>query len=104
MDPNQFYNALEIIRQLDPQIPASRVVLLLAIAMNEGSSQTEIAEITNIDKANVSRDVAMLGSYGYRNKRGLGLVSQSVDPENRRAFRLSLTALGKRLMKTFEAV
>ncbi|RRR95831.1 MarR family winged helix-turn-helix transcriptional regulator [Glycomyces terrestris] len=67
----------------------SQLFALHELDHRSGMSQRELAERLALEKSSVSRLVADLESEG--------LVTRERDPENRRLYRLEITAAGRRL-------
>lgn len=96
-------SAIECLRDLDREVPAQVVSVLLYIAIHEPCHKQAIEEDLDFTTASCSRNIAWL-SYKHRlNKPGLGLVQFERDPSNRRRYIVWLTKEGKELMKTLEA-
>jgi DNA-binding MarR family transcriptional regulator len=66
--------------------------VLKMINENPGSSQTEIAEISQKDKTNITRILDLLEKRAY--------IERHRDDRDRRMYRIHLTAEGKKVLKT----
>lgn len=66
--------------------------VLLAVAQNEGASQTELVSLTGIDRSTLADLVARLIKRGYLQRRRT--------KEDARANSIKLSARGKRVLKT----
>ncbi|WP_112133759.1 MarR family winged helix-turn-helix transcriptional regulator [Glycomyces dulcitolivorans] len=67
----------------------SQLLALHELDHRDGMSQRELAERLGLEKSSVSRLVADLESEG--------LLTRERDPDNRRLYRLEITAAGRRL-------
>lgn len=83
---------------IDPNIPAQMLQTFMAVAMNEGKSLTEIAEVVSANLSTASRHLLELGDRNRRMEPGYGLVARNPDPMNLRQNAYSLTAKGKLLL------
>ncbi len=99
------------IREIDPNIPLSRVEVFLSVASSEEPvSLTDLSQELGISLSKISRDVAELGKVGRvrqgpngpERSDGLGLVEAPQDLMNRRKYTVRLTPLGIELMKTIK--
>lgn len=97
---NQLMRALEILRDLDSDMPLAQAMCLLLIAQHEGLSLKELADRAGIGMASASRYVAYFGkpSPSLGHKTGLGLVVATEDPLERRKKTISLTGRGRAII------
>jgi MarR family transcriptional regulator, transcriptional regulator for hemolysin len=75
-------------RSLGLTLPQCKVIVYLA--NNEGISQAQLAELTDLEPMTLVRTIDSLGSHGYLERRN--------DPADRRARRLYLLPKGKPLV------
>lgn len=85
--------------EIDSEVPAQRVLTLLAVAANPDLPQYEVSKhVQGIAEATVSRNVTDLSALTRTRSPGPGLVEQRADPTHRRRNLLRLTAKGERLI------
>lgn len=89
---NQFRSSI------DPNIPAQMLQTFMAVAMNEGKSLTEIADLVSANMSTASRHLLELGERNRRLEAGYGLVTRTPDPMNLRQNSYTLTAKGRLLL------
>ena len=78
-------------RELVPlKISSGQVRILRALAAEDGISQEQIRLASHLDKAAITRAVRPLLSAGY--------VERMVNPDDKRAYQLFLTAKGRKIM------
>ena len=78
----RFLQAVRLLRRIGPQLRASQIDLFLAVAVNPGRSQTELARDCALTPAAVSRQVDVLGVTGRKDDIGgkAGLLCIKRDP------------------------
>lgn len=88
---------IKLFRKIDPQMELLTCGIFSLVALNEGMSNTEIADYFNINKARVSRNIQILSSVARTRKsnQGLGLLHQVLDEQDFRIRKLHLTKKGK---------
>lgn len=86
---------LETLRSLDADMPIAQAMSLLVIAKKEGLSLKELAAEIGVGMASASRYVAAFGKPNASGKKGLGLVTATEDPLERRKKIIQLTGRGK---------
>lgn len=87
--------ALTHFRDLSVTIPIGMVQMFLTVALNEGASLTELAEISDMRKSTVSRYLLDLSDKTRSGNPGYGLISRENDPQELRRNMYSLTAKGR---------
>ncbi len=85
---------------IDPNIPAQMLQTFMAVAMNEGKSLTEIAEMVSANMSTASRHLLELGERNRRLEAGYNLVARTPDPMNLRQNSYTLTPKGKLLFSS----
>lgn len=83
---------------IDPNIPAQMLQTFMAVAMNEGKSLTEYAELVSANLSTASRHMLELGDRNRRLEAGYGLVVRTPDPMNLRQNAYTLSRKGKLLL------
>ena len=86
--------------RLSGDVTAQRLLILIAVYLNEGLSQTELLrrlESTSITA--LSRNIADLSSLTTRKEAGPGLLELRTDPMNLRIKRVFLTRRGKAFLR-----
>lgn len=96
--------AMQLLKQVHPQLRVSQVEFLLTVAQNPNRSQSELAIECGYTLAAVSRLVDTMGETGRRDGKGgaLGLLQAKPDPKDDRFMLVSLTPKGKNLIKLLE--
>lgn len=87
-------------RSLEPDLsfPEAHVLLLVALAGDDGISLTDIAERSELGLSTVSRHAAALGKINRKHEEGLQLIQTHEDPMERRRRLATLTGKGKAFM------
>lgn len=87
-------------RDLDPDLsfPEAHVLLLVALAGDDGISLTDISEKSELGLSTVSRHAAALGKINRKHEQGLQLIQTHEDPMERRRRLATLTGKGKAFM------
>jgi len=86
------------------EIPSQQIVLLLAVAMEEGITQYQLGINLGMPPGTVSRNVKMLGQWGARDAKGslsmkgFNLLDTRPDVEERRRMAVFLTPKGRALI------
>lgn len=79
-------------------MPVQQMLVLTYIALHEGCTQRDLSKELEMPSSSSSRNIAALSSVHRLGKEGLGLVSWTDDPRDRRAKLLHLTEKGRTLM------
>ena len=101
----KFKKAQHVLEKIFAELPLQHVMLLLAIAEQDGITQPKIAEKLGWPQGTVSRNVKKLSVYlvesdnGNKTKAGYELVAQRPDVDDRKANAVYLTAKGKKVLK-----
>lgn len=96
-----FLTGMQLLRELDPEIQAQSVCILLLIADKPGQSMREIADSLGVDLSAITRNVYKLGK-NPRSSEGFGLVTVEVDPSDTRRKPLHLTKRGEEFIAKFK--
>jgi DNA-binding MarR family transcriptional regulator len=102
------YQALQALRLIHPEMPLQMAMVFLYVAMNEGSTMTQVADAIGIAQSSCSRLVATMGKTyrqgGESNLRdGFELMTAEDDPYERRRKIVRLTPKGHRLVEQLVA-
>jgi DNA-binding MarR family transcriptional regulator len=93
---------LGVFRAIDPDMPMGAAVSLLMIANGEtadsGLSVTELSKLGDFALSSASRYVQALAEMDRHHRPGHDLVSDQIDPMERRRKVLKLTPKGKRVV------
>src|SRR3546814_10232505 len=87
---------------IGPTIPTQLVQTFVDVALNEGKSLGELAELVGSNASTVSRHLLDLGERNRRMEPGYGLVDRRVDPMELRKNSYFLTPKGKALARSEE--
>lgn len=104
----QFIQGIEYFRSLDPnndKIPMQYLLILFLIAVHNMAGERielmDLHKITGMEVSSVSRAISYWTKLGRAGKSGYGLVSQEVDPLDKRRKPLRLTLKGTKTLATF---
>jgi DNA-binding MarR family transcriptional regulator len=95
--------ALGEFRNLSVTMPVGEVYMFLMVALNEGSSLSELAEKADMKLSTASRYLLDLSDKQRAGKAGFALVSREQDPAELRKNMYSLTAKGRNVIKSLMA-
>lgn len=85
---------IEAFRSLDENMPIQQAAVFLTIALNEGASQKDIAEIANLGQGSASRNIAAFLSLNRFKRKGHNLLRAESDPMELRIKRHYLSKKG----------
>lgn len=98
------FRTVEEFRKMNPDMQIQAVATFALVALQPGITIKELRERTGTVQSTCSRNVALL-SEGYHNgKAGYGLVEAQPDPYDSRRKVVFLTAKGKRVAETLNAI
>jgi DNA-binding MarR family transcriptional regulator len=89
--------ALSRLQALNEDMTIAAAISFLAVAMSEGRSLTEYADMLERPHSTMSRHLKDLGEFDRKRESGLRLIEQRTDPADRRKNIYRLTARGKKL-------
>lgn len=101
---DRLMRALEVFRELDPDMPIQYALSFLTLARNPGLSIRDLSERLGIAQSSASRNVAALSEWHSFRKPGHGLIQANEDPRERRRKIVTLTRNGEALLARLEAV
>lgn len=90
--------ALKPFRGLDATMPLQYVTAFLEVAIKEGQTVTQYAQITGVSQSLMTRHLADIGKVNRYHEAGYDLIEATTDPMDRRTKRNKLTAKGQRLV------
>lgn len=88
--------ALELFRELRPEMAIQLPMVFLLIAQHRGIS-ARLCQLTGLSQSAISRNLTALTNEGKRDEPELGLVVKTIDPTNPRAHAIHLTKEGRTL-------
>lgn len=91
-------------RELHPKFDVTSWLVLLYVALHEGTSSANIQIVTGIPQSTVSRAVAFLSGVGTGTREALHLIALEPNPDDRRGHKLFLTEEGKAFVKTLRGI
>lgn len=91
--------AIQEFRKLDPDMQLPMAASLLIVALKDGVSRTEVMEDLGVAGSTATRNLMGLMEEGRLGRPGHGLVSQRVNPEERRWRMHSLTPEGRAVIR-----
>jgi DNA-binding MarR family transcriptional regulator len=101
----QFAKALDIMREVDPEIQAQTIAVFLEVARHpQGIRMQDVAKAVGISQSSISRNVAAMSHTHRLGKPGHNLVVAFEDPAERRRKLVRLTDKGMRYMGKLESV
>lgn len=95
--------AIEAFRALRDDAPLHMMVIFLCIAQRNGVGAGDLARLTGQSQSSISRNIQSLGR-GKGGEPGLGLVAQSINPNNSRSYVIRLTSKGAALARELAAI
>lgn len=101
---SRFLRALEVMRQLDAEMPAQTISTFLAVVEEPGIPIPKLAEKLGLSQSSSSRNVAALSKWQKFNVPGHDLVEAEPNPEDRRFKIVKLTRKGERLAEKLNEV
>lgn len=105
MDITSFSKAVDLFRQLHPEVTANQIMAFLWIAQNEGKYSLDMQKPLRVSKATAARLLDVLTNRGRGEKaKGMGLVYQVEASNDRRHKELWLTKEGQMLLKKLESL
>ena len=100
----KMYQAIEAVRQIDPEMQAHTINIFLLICMFPGITMKDLGERVGVSQATMSRNIAAMGKVHRMNRPGYDLVLAEEDPAERRRKIVTLTPKGKRLKDQIELI
>lgn len=102
---NRLVGLMELVRQVDPEMPAQTIqtLLLVAEAGEAGLMQHELGPKLGMTKAAASRNVLVLSKLKGPGVPGPGLIESEELPENRRCRVVRLTSKGHKFVEKMKA-
>lgn len=91
-------------RKLDPDMQLPMMASFFLVVLKDGVSRTEVMERLNVAGSTATRNLMGLMAKGRLGKPGHGLVSQTVNPEERRWRMHSLTPEGEAFLRRILAI
>lgn len=82
-------------RGVNPTMSIQVAHTLTLVALHEGASLTEIANLSGFKMSTISRNLLDLGSRNRKREAGFGLVETNVDPMELRKKIVTLTPKGR---------
>ena len=76
-------------------MPLQYAITFMEIARNEGKMVQDYSQALGVSQSVMSRHLQDLGDLSRSYEEGFGLIQTSVDPLNRRAYRVTLTDKGR---------
>lgn len=106
MTASELFNSIQILRKHsnERELPAQLVASFLFIASQGDCKQADVSEATGCSKSATSRNIYWLGPVNKLKRRsGLRWVAIYEDPENYKANRVKLTALGRQIIQELQS-
>jgi len=91
-------DVMEEFRKLHPVFTAHQIQTLLLVALNEGLSLNELAELGGTKQSTISRQLIDLSEADREQDKGMGLIERTANPTNYRQNQYLLTPKGKALV------
>ena len=93
-----FRNRLTLLHEINPNITVGLAITFLTVALNEGRSAREYAQLLDLPTSTMSRHLLDLGDINRKREPGLMLVEQKPNIMDRRSNIYTLTRKGTRLI------
>lgn len=100
----KFYACIEEMRKIDPEMQAHTINIFVMVCLNPGITMKDLGERLGVSQATMSRNIAALGKVHRLNRPGYDLLQAEEDPVERRRKIVNLTAKGKRVKESLEAI
>lgn len=100
----KFYACIEEMRKIDPEMQAHTINIFVMVCMNPGITMKDLGNRLGVSQATMSRNIAALGKVHRLNRPGYDLLQAEEDPVERRRKIVNLTAKGKRVKESLEAI
>ncbi len=81
-------------RKIRPTMPLQYAYTFVLVAMNEGLSVQEYAQLADVSQSVMTRNLLDLGGRNRHKEPGFGLVTQRMNPEDMRRHQTFLTPDG----------
>jgi DNA-binding MarR family transcriptional regulator len=106
MEPSTLYSAIEVFRNMDPEIHAQTVQTFLLVASKDPTpvKMTALGRALGIAQSSVTRNVQLLSHTNRYGKEGHDLLRSWVNPKNQREKFVELTSAGRRLVTVLQAI
>lgn len=95
---------INLLRLLDREVPAQVLATFLYIASHKSCHKSAMEEDLNYSPASGSRNTDWLSDQHRLRKPGLGLITKTHDPSNRRRYQLNLTPKGEQLIHQIKEI
>tara|TARA_R100001443_G_scaffold26797_2_gene40108 strand:- start:3441 stop:3815 length:375 start_codon:yes stop_codon:yes gene_type:complete len=96
--------AIEHLRTFDKEIPAQVIATFLYVASHDDCSKIDLEKALAFSTASGSRNTDWLSDFHRLNKAGLGLITKTRDPSNRRKQILKLSPKGRILVQQLKNI
>ena len=96
--------AINLLRLLDREVPAQVVAAFFYVASHNDCHKTAMEEDLNFSAASGSRNSDWLSEFHRLRKPGMGLITKTQDPANRRRQQLRLTPKGEQLIHQIKEI
>lgn len=93
------YDTVCTFRDLSVTMPVGEVAMFLTVALNEGLSQTELAEKADMKKSTASRYLLDLSEKTRSGGPGHGLINGDTDPSELRRKMYTLSPRGRNIIR-----
>lgn len=104
LSTDRLMRALEVFRELDPDMPIQYALSFLTLARNPGLSIRDLSERLGIAQSSASRNVAALSEWHSFRKPGHDLIQAKEDPRERRRKIVTPTRKGVALLARLESI
>ena len=91
--------AIQLFRELDGDMQLPMAASFLLVALNDGTSRTEVMKTLDVAGSTATRNLMGLMESGRLGRPGHGLIEQRVNPEERRWRMHSLTPSGRQFLR-----
>jgi len=95
MEIEKLIHLFETLRDVDSEMPISKVIALLMVAKHGQMTLTEWGDKAGISPATATRYAVELSKPLRDKEKGLGFISSERDPENRRKVLVNMSTKGR---------
>lgn len=91
--------SLKVFKVLNERMPMNYVLSFMVVAVDEGKSVTEYAQMLGVNNTTMSRHLLDIGPFNRNHEEGYGLIEYRPDPLERRRHQYYLTHKGKQFVE-----
>ncbi len=97
------HKALRLVQTQDERMQVQTILVLLTVAEFGPISMSQLKDTAGLSQSSVSRNCAALGKIHRKGRPGLGLITATEDPMDRKQKVVKLTTKGENFMAQLRA-